>query len=67
MFVKNAQIDKTMSNAKAQSSNEVQIPNFKYGRFDISSFGIQLAFACPPVGRDFDTWVFCWSNYGKSS
>jgi hypothetical protein len=30
MFVKNAKIDKAMSNVKAQISNKVQIPNFKY-------------------------------------
>jgi hypothetical protein len=45
MFAKNVGIDKPMSNVKAQSSNEGQIPNLRYETFDIRSFGIQLAFA----------------------
>jgi hypothetical protein len=40
-----------ISNVKVQSSNEVQIPKFKWQTFDI-----QLTFACLPVGRDFDIW-----------
>jgi hypothetical protein len=34
------------------SSNEVQNPNGQKV-FDIQSFGIDLTFACLPVGRDF--------------
>jgi hypothetical protein len=42
--VKSVKIDKAMSNVKAQGSNKVQIPNFKYKKFGIESFGIHLAF-----------------------
>jgi len=51
---KDVKIDKAMSNVKTQGSNKVQIPNFKYKKFDIESFGIHLAFASLPAGRDFD-------------
>ncbi len=44
--VKNVKIDKAMSNVKAQGSNKVQFPNFKYKKFGIESFGI-----CLPAGR----------------
>jgi hypothetical protein len=41
-----------MSNDKVQISNEIQSSNFK--GFSISKFDIDLAYACLPVGRDFD-------------
>ncbi len=43
---RSVEVDKAMSNVKAQSSNKVQVPNIK--TFDIKPFGIHLAFACLP-------------------
>jgi hypothetical protein len=41
-----------MSKLKVQIKFKFQISNI-WG-FDIESFGIDLAFACLPVGRDFE-------------
>jgi len=41
-----------MSNDKVQMSNQFQSSNVKIRAF--LKFGIHLAFACLPVGRDFE-------------
>jgi hypothetical protein len=43
-----------MSNAKVESSNQVQSSNVK--NIWSLNFDIHLTFACLPVGRDFEIW-----------
>jgi len=41
-------------NDKVQSSNEIQMTKCQTERSQILAFGIDLKFACLPVGRNFD-------------